>query len=124
MVGIGKKLKGGTLVETLVAMILLVTTISLTFLSINSIKKSYGNELRAYSYMILSGLVESDTVTYGEDFIEYPSFTIYRTIRKNEKNPFVTEIKARALTNDSIILCEIKKYVKVNSFNRETGNDE
>jgi hypothetical protein len=124
MDGVNRKIAGATLIETLVAMILLTTTISLTFFSITRIKRSFNNELRAYSYLVLSSIIEQDTLSQDNEVLEYPSFTIYRTAIYDEKNPSLLLITASAVMSDSIVLCQIKKYKKLNPGNSRHKNEK
>jgi hypothetical protein len=117
MVRLKQKLPGATLIETLVAMTLLVTAISLSFLSVVSIKKSFNNDLRTYAYMIVNKYIEEvDSTLKDNEVLEYPSFFI-RTAREHYKNnPNLITLTVRAVTQDSIILCEVKKVLKTNSL--------
>jgi hypothetical protein len=117
MVRLKQKLPGATLIETLVAMTLLVTAISLSFLSVVSIKKSFNNDLRTYAYMIVNKYIEEvDFTLKDNEVLEYPSFFISATREHYKNNPNLITLTVSAVTQDSIILCEAKKVLKTNSL--------
>ncbi len=126
MVKLRMKLSGTTLIETLVAMTIIVTGISLSFSSVISIKKSYNNDLRTAAFMAANKQVqieEKDSISVDYENIDYASFSIRisRTLYDNDHNLYVLDIKA--LTQDSIVLYETREILKTHSLVKNTKGD-
>ena len=126
MVKLRMKLSGTTLIETLVAMTIIVTGISLSFSSVISIKKSYNNDLRTAAFMAANKQVqieEKDSILVDYENIDYASFSIRisRTLYDNDHNLYVLDIKA--LTQDSIVLYETREILKTHSLVKNTKGD-
>jgi hypothetical protein len=115
MVKLNLKLSGSTLIETLVAMTLIFTAMTLSFSSIIKIKKSYNNDLRTAAFMIINKqlqIEESDTLLIGSKRLDYPSFSIRinKILYDNNSKFYVLTLKA--ITPDSLVLYETKKILK------------
>jgi Tfp pilus assembly protein PilV len=114
MVRLKRKLPGATLIETLVAMTLIVTAISLSFLSVVSIKKSFNNDLRTYAYMIVNKHIEEvDLSIVDSEVLDYSSFSIRMSKEPYQNNPDLFVVTVSAVTQDSVILYEAKKVLKI-----------
>lgn len=127
MVRLRMKLPGTTLIETLVAMTIIVTGISLSFSSVISIKKSYNNDLRTEAFMTANKQVqieERDSILVDYKNIDYVSFSIRksRTLYDNNQNLYVLVIKA--LTQDCIVLYETREILKSHSLIKNTKGDK
>src|SRR5450759_4490986 len=100
---LNKKLSGSTLIETLVAMTLLITAIALAFLSVIKINKSFNNNLRTYAYITVKKYIEEDSYSYPETKTkEYLPFTIKVSREQWKENPKLFILTVTAFTQDSI----------------------
>ena len=118
MVRLKSKLKGTTLIETLVSMVLLVTVISLTFLSVISIKKSFNNDLRTYAYLMADKYLEEPaSIMFGDTIINLPSISLKITKEPFHDNSGLCIVTISVLNVDSIKLCELKGVEKTISHN-------
>ncbi len=120
MVIIKKKLCGSTLIETLVAMTLLVTAFTLSFLVITSIKRSYNNTLLVYAYMEAESLIQqSDSLNIGKQEIIQPPFTMSLCKEQYDSIPFLFITRITVISQDSIKLFEISSIRKENNYTKK-----
>ncbi len=125
MARLRNKLKGSTLIESLVAMILLSTAIMLAFLSLTSIRKTFNNDLKTYAFLILNKyLDDKDSLIKETDVISHPLFDIIISKKAFNYNPILTQISVKAITKDSVILCELKKVTKQRTSEKAYNIDE
>jgi Tfp pilus assembly protein PilV len=123
MVGLNRKLSGTTLIESLVAMTLLVTIIALSFLSIISIKKSFNNDLRTYAYIIVNKYIEEvDSTNYNGEIYNFSALSLRISCEQYKNNPNLFTLTVSAISPDSIVLYEAKKVSKSHSSIKNTRN--
>ena len=116
MARLEKKLSGSTLIETLVAMTLLVTAIALAFLSVTKINKSFNNNLRTYAYITAKKYIEeTHYVSIENEIFEYPAFSIEVSREQWKDNPKLFILTVTAITQDSITLYETRRIIKIDS---------
>ena len=113
MAGLKKRIQGSTLIETLIAMILLITIISITFLSVVNIKKSFNSDIRILAYLVACKTLDEDDSLNKEIVINYLSFNILKTWEQYDNNPFLLIINVTAVNTDSVILCKLKKIKRI-----------
>jgi hypothetical protein len=121
MVKLNLKLSGSTLIETLVAMTLIFTAMTLSFSSIIKIKKSYNNDLRTAAYMIVNKQIqieESDSIFIGSKRLDYPSFSIRITKTLYDINSKFYVLALKAITSDSLVLYETRKILKIPTIDK------
>lgn len=127
MVRIDKKLKGTTLIETLVAMTLIVIAISFSFSSLLSIQKSFNNDLRSYAFMVVNKQLQIEEADSGQVIskcVNYQicSVCIHRILYENK--PGLSVLTIKAITPDSIVLYEAKELIKTNrKIKKSTVNE-
>jgi Tfp pilus assembly protein PilV len=115
MVRIDKKLKGTTLIETLVAMTLIVIAISFSFSSLLSIQKSFNNDLRSYAFMLVNRqmqIEEADSNSLVSKCLNYQICSVCIERILYNKNAHLSILTIRAVTPDSIVLYEVKELVR------------
>jgi len=119
------KLKGSTLIESLVAMIILSTAVMLAFLSIATIRKSFNYDIRTYAFFEAKKYLEgNDSSLIAEmDLKQYPSFNLVLNNEQYNNNPLLSQISIIAITRDSVILCELRKITKQRSISKEYNNE-
>jgi Tfp pilus assembly protein PilV len=116
MARLEKKLSGSTLIETLVAMTLLVTAIALAFLSVIKINKSFNNDLRTYAYITAKKYIEeTHCVSLENEIFEYPTFSIEVSREQWKDNPKLFILTVTSFTQDSITLYETRRIIKIDS---------
>jgi hypothetical protein len=112
MVKLGRRFKGSTLIEVLVAMTLIVTAISFFFLSVGNIKKSFNVDLKTYALTVLNKhLQDVDTVALDDEIIDYSSFILKKTISPYNQNPDLFIISIAAFSNDGEKLLEERRII-------------
>ncbi len=113
MAGLKLQIKGSTLVETLVSMVILLI-ISLGFFScIYFITGTYRNNYRVYAYTTFQnhilkcdqGLYENNRKTI------YPSFYVNSTLTQPEKNKNLYLYKVKLIDNDGKLVFSGQKYL-------------
>jgi carbon starvation protein CstA len=120
MVRLKRIVKGATLIETLVAMTLLVTAFTLSFLVITSIKRSYNNNLFVYAYIVADSILqESDSINVGEQDIMCPGLTMSFSKKQYNSNPYLFISKITVISQDSVKLFEINSIRKENNFSKK-----
>jgi len=108
-----KRLSGTTLIETLVAMILILISITLTFGSIINIKRSFNNDLKTFAFAVANSYLNQVDSTLKEDeIIDYKSFYIQikREPWENHYDLYVLDVKSVSM--DSTVLSEGKKILR------------
>lgn len=121
MVKLNLKLSGSTLIETLVAMTLIFTAMTLSFSSIIKIKKSYNNDLRTAAFMIVNKQIqieESDSLLISSKRLDYPSFSIRINKLPYDNNSKFYVLTLKAITSDSLVLYETRKILKTPTINK------
>jgi type II secretory pathway pseudopilin PulG len=112
VVKLAKSIKGSTLIEVLVAMILIVTTISFFFLSVSNIKKTFNIDFRTYALTIINSQLQNiDSLVEGDDIITYPSIKLIKTITAYNNNSRLFEIHISAISQDGGIVLEEKRII-------------
>ncbi len=117
MVKLNRRLSGTSLIETLVAMTIIVTAMLLSFMAVIYITKSFNTGLRTHAYLVVNKHVEEMAFSLAEpEFIDYSSFSIRIMREKFKNNPNLMTLTVSAITNDSIILYEVKEVVELESI--------
>jgi hypothetical protein len=107
MVKLRRKFRGSTIIEVVVAMTLIVTTISLFFVSIGNINKSFRIDLKTYALLVVNSQFQNaDSLEIGSSEIEFQSFRIIRTTEKYNYNNDIMILRIRAISYDDVLLAE------------------
>jgi Tfp pilus assembly protein PilE len=107
------KLKGSTLIEVLVAMVITSIIITIAFMTFMNIQTSYS--------VSNSGSYYSELSQYTEEFIAEKQFTKRRfetndgtiliDIKERNESPLELQISARLFSKNNILLFELNKIV-------------
>jgi hypothetical protein len=109
-----KKLSGSTLIETLVAMILLITAFSLFFFAVIKIKGSYKTELRTNAMTTINRIIDSVEIvdsSFEEKIIVYNSFSIRIFKETYMSLPDVYLLTVEAVGFDSVAISKSRKLL-------------
>lgn len=122
MAQLKRSVRCSTLIETLVAMTIIVIVIAGSFISIIKIKKSYNNELRINAFLAINKQIqieESSKLILGSKNLDFPSFTVTVERIIQENNPSLYTMSLKAKTRDSILLYETQAVFKINRGKRQ-----
>lgn len=114
-------LKGSTLIETVVSMVLLLIISICFFYSINSIYGSFRNNFRTYSYLIFKKHIENCDVGLSENRtkILYPSFYVICSLSPSERNDKLLLYEVELIDNNNHTVYDGQRYVLMSKLDND-----
>jgi hypothetical protein len=107
MVKLNYKLKGTTLIETIVSMMLIVLIMTIIIQSVFQVNKETGSVIKPYAYFLIKQnlIITDEKMVSSETKEENSSITIIRnlTMYENYKDLYVLEVKAMDTEGETII---------------------
>ncbi|MCK4661790.1 MAG: type II secretion system protein [Bacteroidales bacterium] len=107
-----KLLKGSTIIEVIVAMMLIMLCYGIITVIFLNIKKTGNNRLKLNAYLLIEHVIQEtnkEKSFFDEDY-EYDNLIIYKTVSKYQKSEDLKEICFEANNKDGNIIIE-KKYI-------------
>lgn len=113
MARMNKRLKGSTLIETLVSMTLIIIIIGASFASLTAIAGSTGNQSRLLARFAVRNMLCDDLLTEETDTVmtDYGGFVIERKLSVSEIMPDLRILELKAVTPEGKVLFSARRIV-------------
>jgi hypothetical protein len=126
MVKLNTKLKGTTLVETLVSMVLIVLLMVIVTKSLVQADRETGTNIKPYAAFLVKNSLENPPP--GETTIEvtdeYSNLMITKTLTKYKTSDSLFVFEVTATNSDNQIIAKARRIISSNAIEKQKGNEE
>ncbi|MGM0528970.1 MAG: hypothetical protein ACQERS_11225 [Bacteroidota bacterium] len=121
MAGLKVYLKGSTLIETIVSMIILLIISLCFYYSINHISGSFRNNFKTYSYFIYKKHIENCSIDLSEKQtkILYRSFYVICSLSPCDNNDDLFLYQVELIDNNNQTVFDGQRYILKSELNHE-----
>jgi hypothetical protein len=108
-----RKIQGSTLIEVIVAMVITMTVLGISFMVILNLKKHNDLNRKFYVYSIVQSefIKTKRELKYFNEIIEYENIILSRSIHPCDQNKKVNVLLLEAFNKQGVLLLEKKELI-------------
>jgi competence protein ComGF len=113
------KIKSSTLIEALVAMVIIILVYAIGLTIFINVNKSNNNRLKIEAFLVLEDIVTNTKkeAKYIDEIYDLENLKIEKKITKYENNNSLNILQIKVLSKDNKLLAEHREIVKINLLN-------